>query len=116
MCDYCRDTSPDAFMVHAPDSCPQRACLYCQWCATYGHSGNTCSNKPNFRRLKPRQPISAVRHEPVSERVFEITTDDRTMRSFLYSQALSIAGKTEALQSRILEWAGQNGYDTVQFL
>lgn len=116
MCDYCRDTSPNVFMVHSLDSCPKQASLYCQWCATYGHSGNTCRTKPNFKRLKPRQQIAAVRHEPSVDRVFEITADDRTMRSFLYSQTLSIAGKTEALQDRILEWAGQNGYASVQFL
>jgi hypothetical protein len=45
----------------------------------------------------------------------EIDTDDRAMRAFLYSKGESIAGKTEALQDRIILWAGKNSYVTVEF-
>ena len=101
---------------HAPEACPHTACIYCNWCATYGHQPTTCRFKPDLKRTRAR---IRAEPEPVAEiqaPVFEITADLRIMRAFLYSQELKTAGKLEILQDRICEWAGDKGYVNVKFL
>ncbi len=109
MCEFCGRR-------HTPEACPHTACIYCNWCATYGHQPTTCRFKPDLKKTRPRIRAEPEPVQALQPPVFEITEDLRIMRAFLYSQELKTAGKLETLQNRICEWAGKNGYDTVKFI
>jgi hypothetical protein len=91
------------------------AACYCTFCGSYGHKPTTCDRRPTDA-CRPSRPAQAAQAgSKAAGPTLEIDTDDRAMRAFLYSKGESIAGKTEALQDRIVAWAGKNSYISVEF-
>lgn len=72
-----------------------------------------CTRRPTTDILPSTRIEPAVYFPPAPGPVFELLSNDRALRAFLYSQGLSTAGKTDALQGRASLWAANNGYTSV---
>lgn len=115
MCIHCDHILVGFAIKHAPTACPFMASCYCNFCGSYGHKPTTCDRRPTAA-CRPSRPAQSAFAAPKADGItLEIDGDDRSMRAFLYSKSESIAGKTEALQNRITQWAGKNSYAKVEF-
>ena len=113
MCSNCERILPHFLVKHAETSCPYMSALYCTFCATYGHSHTACARRPTTDVLPTKGTEPAAYFPAAPGPVFDLPPNDRALRAFLYSQGLSIAGKTDALQDRVKLWAAKNGYTSV---
>ena len=116
MCDKCKTIAPGYMFQHELSHCPFAAGLLCAWCATYGHTQDTCPSPPSKRYTEPAfleqlVPFSMLLEHnittrtplPISEPatatatatttttngVIEIEDDNTVIRQFLRNKGLS---------------------------
>ena len=114
MCDKCHTVAPDYLFQHESSRCPFVAGLLCTWCATYGHTQDTCPSPPSSRYTTPiyveqlipqsllvqhnivtRTPLDCRSDVIPSNKtnktngVIEIEDDNATIRQFLRNKGLS---------------------------
>lgn len=115
MCIHCDHVLIGFAIKHKPAACPFMAACYCNLCASYGHRPANCEHRPSADCWPAKIAAKAPASQKETGPTLEVACEDRAMRAFLYSKGLSIAGKSDALQDRICEWAGKNSYITVEF-
>lgn len=113
MCDICKPILPKYPFKHAPKHCPYAKSCFCSCCLDHGHLEKDCPDRPVEDYEQPQ--IKATVNRP-NEHTLTISNKDRVLRAYLYSRNLSIAGKTEELQEKVLEYALENGYENVNFV
>ena len=111
MCDKCKTVAPGYMFQHEPSRCPFAAGLLCGWCATYGHTQDTCPSPPSKRYTEPAfleqlVPYSMLLEHnittrtplpdkilttpiPTTDGVIEIEDDNTVIRQFLRNKGLS---------------------------
>lgn len=72
-----------------------------------------CARRPTTDVLPTRTIEPTVYFPPAPGPVFDVPSNDRAVRAFLYSKGLSTAGKTEAIRERTALWAASNGYTSI---
>ena len=115
MCDKCKTVAPGYMFKHELSRCPFAAGLLCAWCATYGHTQDTCPSPPSKRYTEPAfleqlVPFSMLLEHNITTRtplpitepatatatttvttngVIEIEDDNTVIRQFLRNKGLS---------------------------
>ena len=130
MCSNCVDYG---FLTsHEPTQCPRKAMLHCSHCAVYGHTFETCLEKPDPRTTEPvymeqllpfhvleqynittktplptAKPVIPLSPYPKERGVIAFVDDKRVIREFL--QARGIKPLSGQLYTQLQEYARSQG-------
>ncbi len=137
MCDKCKTVAPGYMFQHELSRCPFAAGLLCTWCATYGHTSDTCPSPPSKRYTEPAfleqlVPFSMLLEHNITTRtplpiqstpmtpttttttdgVIEIEDDNTVIRQFLRNKGLSCPradtkGATTKIRNILFNYAKQ---------
>jgi hypothetical protein len=104
MCSICASVLGSSVLYHEPPSCPLRKSLWCEFCATTGHTPLTCPDRIEREATPSYQPSSfgpssfgpsSFGHPesgPTTVAVFTIPQSDKAVRSILKLYGGSLSG------------------------
>jgi len=99
MCSICASVLGSSVLHHESSSCPLSKSLWCEFCATNGHTPFTCPDRvereetPYFQATSYEHPEPSIHPHPhYNSAVFSIPQSEKAVRSVLKVYGGSLSG------------------------